>query len=169
MSPLAGSSAGQEVLIFRPHRLRITATVIAFALCAVTAVGWLALPLSLRQTFTPFQRITLLAVLATMLTVVAAMAACSVRADAQGLTLRNGFRVHHIAWDRVHQILLRRGDPWAMVLIKPADGSPFEVDLDAEKRPAMGIQASDGERAKQAVADLIRRHQQYQGSSDSGA
>ena len=53
----------------------------------------------------------------------------------------------------MHKFLLRPGDPWAIVLIKP-DDRPFEVDLDAEKRQLMGIQAGDGPAATEAVATL---------------
>ena len=56
----------------------------------------------------------------------------------------------------MHKIILRKGDPWALALLRPADGSPFEVDLDAERLMLMGIQAHDGDRARQAVAELRR-------------
>ena len=63
-----------------------------------------------------------------------------------------------MAWDRVHKIMLRSGDPWALVLIKPETGE-FEVDLDAEKRMLMGIQANDHAYAAAAVKELRRRQQ----------
>ena len=75
---------------------------------------------------------------------IVAAAASYVRADAEGLRFRNGLRSHQVPWARVHKIMLRRGDPWAMLLMTPADGRAFSVDLDAEKRQLMGIQAGDG-------------------------
>ena len=141
---------------YRPHRLRITGLLITVALVAATVIGWLALPVSLRSQFTWSQRLTLLVVLGFLLGVVWALASSYVRADQDGLRIRNGIRTHHVGWDRVHKILLRPGDPWALLLIRPTD-RPFEIDLDAEKRHLMGIQASDRRFAADAVDDLRRR------------
>jgi hypothetical protein len=48
------------------------------------------------------------------------------------------------------------------VLITPADGQPFEADIDAEKRQLMGIQAVDGRLATAAVNELRVRHRRFQ-------
>ena len=90
-----------------------------------------------------------------------ALASSYVRADANGLRIRNGLRVHAVPWGRVHKIILRSGDPWALLLITPADGRPFEADIDAEKRQLMGIQAVDGPFAKAAVNELRVRHRRF--------
>ncbi len=74
-----------------------------------------------------------------------------------GLTVRNGFRRHVVPWSRVHKIIMRPADPWALLLLKPIDGRPFEVDLDADKRMLMGIQAGDGASAEEAVTELTAR------------
>jgi hypothetical protein len=89
------------------------------------------------------------------------VAASSVRADETGLQIRNGLRTHQVPWARVHKIIFRSGDPWAQLLLTPADGGQFAVDLDAEKHQLMGIQAVDGARAHQAVEELRRRHRQF--------
>ena len=130
----------------------------AFALVALTAVFWLALPVTVRVLFSVSQRLTLLAVLALLVGVIVALVTSSVRADADGLRIRNGLRTYTVPWDRVHKVIFRSGDPWAQLLLTPADGSAFEVDLDAEKRQLMGIQAVDGPRAHAAVTELRRRH-----------
>ena len=152
-------AGGDDVLLFRPKRLRVLAVVMSVALCGLIAFGWFALPIHLRQQFTPSQLLTLLGVLAVLELVMIAIAASYVRADATGLQFRNGLRTYAVGWNRVHKIMLRPGDPWGLVLLIPADGSTFEVDLDAEKRQLMGIQANDGEAARQAIAALGRRHQ----------
>ena len=72
-----------------------------------------------------------------------------------GLRIRNGLARHHVEWSQVHKFLLRPGDPWAIVLIKP-DDRPFEVDLDAEKRQLMGIQAGDGAGSRRGDRDVDR-------------
>jgi hypothetical protein len=146
-----------DPVTFRPRLLRIMVIVAAVGLLALTAVGWFALPVPIRVLFTLSQRLTLLAVLALLIFVIAAAASSYVRADAAGLKLRNGLRTYEVPWARVHKIVLRRGDPWALLLLKPADGSQFRVDLDAERRILMGIQASDGAAAESAVEELRRR------------
>ena len=148
-----------------PRRSRILALATTSALCLLTIVGWFALPPDIRELFTVFQVLTLLGVLAVLVGVILGVAASSVRADETGLQIRNGLRTYHVPWSRVHKIILRRGDPWAQLLLRPADGSEFRVDLDAEKRPLMGIQAVDGDRARQAVEELRRRHRQFLASS----
>ena len=91
-----------------------------------------------------------------------ALASSYVRADATGLRIRNGLRVYAVPWARVHKIILRPGDPWALVLLTPADGRPFEADFDAEKRQLMGIQAVDRRLATAAVNELRVRHRRFQ-------
>jgi hypothetical protein len=159
MSPSA-PEARSAVVTYRPRRLRLAAASFSASLSAASAFGWVLLPQSLRDTFSLSQRVTLLLILAGLIGAMVALASSSVRVDADGMRVRNGLRTHLVGWDQVHKILLRRGDPWAIALIKPED-RPFEVDLDAEKRQLMGIQASDSERSAAAVADLRRRHQEY--------
>jgi hypothetical protein len=149
------------VFVAWPRRVRIFALVATAALCSLAVVWWFALPPSVRELFTVFQLLTLLGVLALLVGVIVGVAASSVRADESGLQIRNGLHTYQIPWSRVHKIILRTGDPWAQVLLRPADGSEFRVDLDAEKRPLMGIQAVDGDRARQAVEELRRRHRQF--------
>lgn len=148
-----------DVLVFRPRRLRVLAILMSVALCGLIAIGWFALPLHLREAFTFSQRLTLLALLGVLELVMIAIAASYVRADTVGLQFRNGLRTHAVTWDRVHKIVLRPGDPWGLLLLKPSDGRPFEVDLDAEKRQLMGIQGNDGESSRQAIEALRLRHQ----------
>jgi hypothetical protein len=152
------AASTDDVLVFRPRRLRILAIGMSIGLCALVAGGWLALPLNLREAFTLSQRLTLLGLLGLLVFVMVAIASSYVRADANGLRLRNGLRTYSVSWARVHKIILRPGDPWGILLLKPDDGSPFQVDLDAEKRQLMGIQANDKEAARQAIEMLRRRH-----------
>ena len=149
------------VFVAWPRRLRIFGLAIAAVLFASATAGWFALPAELRVLFTLSQRLTLLALLALLVGVIVAVATSSVRADETGLQIRNGLRTHQVPWGRVHKIIFRKGDPWAQLLITPADGSRFEVDIDADKRQLMGIQAVDGDRAQQAVEELKRRHRQF--------
>jgi hypothetical protein len=146
-------------VVFRPRRLRVVGVVVAVALVALTFYGWFALPREIRVLFTFSQLLTLLGFLGVLVLVVLGVAASSVRADADGLRVRNGLRVHQVPWSRVHQVVMRPGDAWAFALLKP-DGStdsPYTADLDTQKRFLVGIQAGDGAYAKEAVVELRRR------------
>jgi hypothetical protein len=159
--PAAPDAVAPATLVIRPRRLRRIAVLLAVVLAALTAFGWFALPVDVRVLFTLSQRLTLLGVLAFLVLVMVALAMSVVRADAEGLWFRNGLRTHRVPWDRVHQIILRRGDPWAFVLLTPADGTPFTVDLDAEKRQLMAVQYGDGAAAQIGVEELRRRQRYY--------
>ena len=158
---MADHGLDQSVYVARPHRVRVIAIIATFALCLMTAIGWFLLPAEVRALFTLSQRLTLLGVLALLIVGMVALASSYVRADANGLRIRNGLRVHAVPWDRVQKIILRPGDPWALLLITPADGRPFQADLDAEKRQLMGIQTVDGLLAKAAVNELRGRHRRF--------
>jgi hypothetical protein len=158
---VADHSLDQSVYVARPHRVRVIAIIATLTLCLLTAIGWFLLPAEVRALFTLSQRLTLLGVLALLVVGMGALASSYVRADGNGLRIRNGLRVHAVPWGRVHKIILRSGDPWALLLITPEDGRPFEADLDAEKRQLMGIQAVDGLLAKAAVNELRGRHRRF--------
>jgi hypothetical protein len=145
--------------MFKPRRLRVVGVVVALALVALTFYGWFALPREIRVLFTVSQLLTLLGFLAVLVLVVLGVAASSVRADADGLRVRNGLRVHHVSWPQVHRVVLRPGDAWAFALLKPADApdETYKADLDTQKRYLVGIQAGDGAYAQEAVAELRRR------------
>jgi len=142
------------------------AVTFSLSLSTATALGWSLLPPELQAAFSVSQLVTLLLILVGMIFGLGVLAASSVRVDADGLRVRNGLRTYDLPWDDVHKILLRQGDPWALALITP-DDRPFEVDLDAEKRQLMGIQATDGAAAEAAVAELRRRHRAYRSATRS--
>ena len=158
--PAAPDAVAPSTLVIRPRRLRVVAVSFAVALVLLTLYGWFALPAEIQVLFTLSQRLTLLGVLALLVGVMVALALSVVRADADGLWFRNGLRTHSVPWDRVHQVILRRGDPWAFVLLTPADGSPSTADLDTEKRQLMALQYGDGAAAQVGVEEL-RRRQRY--------
>ena len=142
---MADHGLDQSVYVARPHRVRVIVLIATIALCLLTAIGWFLLPAEVRVLFTLSQILTLLGVIALLIVGMVALASSYVRADANGLRIRNGVRVYAVPWDRIHKIILRPGDPWALLLITPEDGRPFEADIDAEKRQLMGIQTVDGD------------------------
>jgi hypothetical protein len=159
--PVADQDLDHDIYVARPRRVRMIAIIASVALCILAAIGWLLLPAEIRALFPLTHRLALLGILAFVIAVMAILAGSYVRADATGLRIRNGVRVHAVPWGRVHKIILRPGDPWALVLITPGDGRPFEADLDAEKRQLMGIQTVDGPLAKTAVNELRARHRRF--------
>jgi len=145
-----------DAVTYRPRLLRVVATVASASLLLLSFAGWFALPQSLRAQFLPSEIVTLLLILGFIVGFMWALAASYVRVDAQGVTFRNGLRTHVIAWEDVHKVLLRPGDPWVLLLVRPDDG-PIERDFDAEKYQLLGIQAGDGAAARAAVEDLRHR------------
>ena len=158
---MADQDLDHNVYVARPRRVRIIAIVSSLALCILAAIGWLLLPAEVRALFPLSHRLGLLGILAFPIAVMAVLASSYVRADGSGLRIRNALRVYAMPWERVHKIILRPGDPWAQLLLKPADGRPFEADLDAEKRQLMGIQTVDGPLAVAAVNELRVRHRRF--------
>jgi len=148
-----------DPVVFVPRRLRVVGIAVAVALVALTFYGWFALPADIRVLFSFSQLLTLLGCLGVLVLVVLGVAASSVRADADGLRVRNGLRVHHVPWPRVHQIVMRPGDAWAFALVRPEEDldEPFTADMDTQRRFLVGVQAGDGAYAKQAVGELRRR------------
>jgi hypothetical protein len=147
--------------VARPRRVRMIAIIASIALCVIAAIGWLVLPAEIRTQFPLTHRLALLVILAFPIAVMAILASSYVRADESGLQIRNALRTHLVPWERVHKIILRPGDPWAQLLLKPVDDRPFEADLDADKRQLMGIQAVDGALATSAVNELRVRHRRF--------
>ena len=158
---MADQDLDHNVYVARPRRVRMIAIVSSLALCILAAIGWLLLPAEVRALFPLSHRLGLLGILAFPIVVMAVLASSYVRADGSGLRIRNALRVYAMPWERVHKIILRPGDPWAQLLLKPADGRPFEADLDAEKRQLMGIQTVDGPLAAAAVKELRVRHRRF--------
>ena len=158
---MADQDLDHSFYVARPRRVRIIAIVSSLALCILAAIGWLLLPAEVRALFPLSHRLGLLGILAFPIAVMAVLASSYVRADGSGLRIRNALRVYAMPWERVHKIILRPGDPWAQLLLKPADGRPFEADLDADKRQLMGIQTVDGPLAVAAVNELRVRHRRF--------
>jgi hypothetical protein len=128
---------------FRPYGVRIAAAVLGVLLVAVVVGIWLAFPQNVRDQFTTFQRLTVLAFGVAAGAAIYALARSRVDVRDDGLLAVNGYRAHLYAWDEVAGVTLRAGGPWA--ILELADGSTAS---------AMGIQGSDGSRAVAQVKQL---------------
>lgn len=134
---------------WRPRGVIITAVFFTALFVGGTVLGWFALPPEIRARFTIAQILTLLGILAVMEIVMWLLAGSVVRADANGLTIRNGWMRRRVGWGELQQVRLRPGDPWALALLreKGPDGEPRKVVL-------FGLQGSEGEASRTAVKDM---------------
>lgn len=130
---------------WRPFGARIMGTVLGAMLLVLTIAVWILFGEDVRSRFTFLQRATLVLFGLMAFSVWYALMRSRVTASADGVTIVNGYRTRHYAWSQVVAVNLRRGAPWAGLDL--ADGTSIS---------AVGIQGSDGARARNAVRDLRR-------------
>ena len=128
---------------FRPFGVRMAGWLFGGALLVVGLGVWLAFPPEVRDTFTALQRATIVAMFLGAVVIGHALGRCRVDADEQGLRVVNGYRTRDLSWPQVVAVSLRPGSPWATLDL--ADGTSLS---------AMGIQGSDGQRARRQVRQL---------------
>jgi hypothetical protein len=138
--------AGSDLPVrFRPLGVRIAASVLGLMLLLLSTVIWLQFPANVRASFTVGQRVTLVIFAGMFAAAGYALGRSRVDADELGLTVVNGFRRHRYDWNEVVAVTMRSGNPWAV------------LDLsDGTAAVALGIQASDGARARRQVLELRR-------------
>lgn len=128
---------------WRPLGVRVAGLLFGGMLLVVCAVAWFSFDAGIRARFTPFQRGTLLVVGLLFFGAGYGLARSRVVAEADRLVVVNGFRRREYTWPEVVAVHLPVGAPWAV------------LDLgDGTSAPAMGIQGSDGARARRAVTEL---------------
>lgn len=130
---------------WRPYGARLVGTALGAMLLALVLTVWIALGAETRAKFTGFQKGTLVFLGLIALAVWFALMRSRVSADERGVTVVNGYRRRDFDWSQLVAVNLRRGAPWAGIDL--SDGTSIS---------ALGIQGSDGQRAKQAVVDLRR-------------
>jgi Na+/melibiose symporter-like transporter len=128
---------------YRPLGVRIVIAVLGSLLTLVVVVMWFAFPPEIRAQFTVFQVCTVIVLGLMFYACGYALARSRVLAHPDGLTVVNGYRVRHFEWNQVVAVSLRPGSPWAILDL--SDGTSVS---------AMGIQASDGDRARAHVREL---------------
>lgn len=132
------------LLVLRPRRALLTASILSGVLALASVLGWVAMPAETRALFTPPQLLTLAFFVLVMIGFMMTVGLSVVRANEAGLTFRNGLRTHRLEWAQVSGFRFTENDPWAYVLL---DGDP-------DQRPLLGIQRTDHERAEAALAAL---------------
>jgi hypothetical protein len=128
---------------FRPFGVRVAAWVFGVLLVVTCVVMWFAFPPHIRAQFTVSQVLTIAALGLLFYSGGYALARSRVVARQEGLTVVNGYRTRRFDWNEVLAVTLRAGSPWAVLDL--SDGTSV---------PAMGIQGSDGDRAKRQVREL---------------
>ena len=128
---------------WRPLGPRLAGAVLGAGLLVVLGVTWAELEDRTKDAITLWQRLTVAALLLLGYGCLFALTRSRVEARAEGLVVVNGYRTRRLAWPQVLAVHLPPGAPWATLDL--ADGSAV---------PAMGIQGSDGDRARAAVRDL---------------
>ena len=117
--------------------------VLGTGLLVVLAVTWVRLDDQTKDAITPWQRVTMVLLLLLGYGCLHALVRSRVDAHRDGLVVVNGYRTRRLAWPQVVAVHLPPGAPWATLDL--GDGSAI---------PAMGIQGSDGDRARAAVREL---------------
>lgn len=124
---------------WRPRKARI----IPYVLAVVVVAGMVALAVAMPSTWQLGDRIGLVVIGLIVAGILHMLARSRITADDRGVTVVNGLRTHEYEWAEVLGVSMPEGAPWPTLDL--ADGSTL---------PAMGIQASDGDRAHLAVAEL---------------
>jgi hypothetical protein len=112
-------------------------------LAALVVAVWIALGADIRSQFTPFQRGTLVFLALLLGLAYNSLVRSRVTATEAGLTVVNGYRKRVYEWSQVIGVSLRRGAPWGTLDL--SDGTTIAL---------IGIQGSDGERARRAVREI---------------
>jgi hypothetical protein len=140
--------AASEVTLphtWRPLGVRIAGILFGSMLLVVCAFAWLGFDDETRAKFTPFQRGTIVFFALLALALGHALVRSRVVAEVERLVVVNGYRRREFEWPEVLAVHLPPGAPWATLDL--ADGT---------STAAMGIQGSDGDRARTAVRELRR-------------
>ncbi|HZE31303.1 MAG TPA: PH domain-containing protein [Actinoallomurus sp.] len=124
---------------WRPGRARI----IPYVLAVVVVAGMVVIAVGMPSNWALGDRIGLVVIGLIVAGILHMLARSRVIADDRGVTLVNALRTHEYEWAEILGVTMAEGAPWPTLDL--ADGSTA---------PAMGIQASDGDRAHRAVAEL---------------
>ena len=141
--PISAGGLPELPRTWRPLGPRIVGVAVTCALVAVVGVGWFSFDDETRAKFTPFQIGTLVFFGLLYLSLMFALIRSRAVAYADRLVVVNGYRRHEYEWPFIVAARLPPGAPW--VTLDLADGETASV---------LGIQGSDGARARTALREL---------------
>ncbi len=128
---------------WRPLGVRLAVWILGTMLLALFVAVWIAIGAEVRAQFTIFQRGTLVFLLLLLFGTWSALSRSRVTATEQTLNVVNGYRTRRYEWSQVISVSLRRGAPWGTLDL--SDGTTVSM---------IGVQGSDGERARRAVREI---------------
>ena len=128
---------------WRPLGVRIAVWTLGLMLLALLTAVWIGIGDETRDEFTTFQRGTLVFLAILMGAAWNGLARSKVTATDTSLTVVNGYRKRVYEWSQVISVSLRRGAPWGTLDL--SDGTTVSL---------IGVQGSDGERARRAVREI---------------
>ncbi len=128
---------------WRPLGPRVVGITITLVLAAICVATWLTFDEETRGRFTAFQRGTLIFFGLLFLVLMYALIRSRAVAYPDRLVVVNGYRRREFEWPEIVAARLPPGAPW--VTLDLADGETAAV---------MGIQGSDGDRARVALREL---------------
>jgi hypothetical protein len=128
---------------WRPLGVRLAVVFFGGLLAVVCVAGWVAVGADVRAKVTVYQQATVVLFAAMAVAIAWGLYRCRVTATSSGLDVVNGYRTHHYEWPEVLAVHMPPGAPFPTLDL--ADGT---------SRPTLGIQSSDGDRARQAVREL---------------
>ena len=128
---------------WRPLGVRIAVWTLGLMLFALLAAVWVGMGAETRAEFTTFQRGTLVFIALLLGAAWNGLARSRVTAREGSLTVVNGYRTRVYEWSQVISVSLRRGAPWGTLDL--SDGTTVSL---------IGVQGSDGERARRAIREL---------------
>lgn len=129
---------------YRPGGTRIVAYGVTVVILVVaTAIG-MALPENI--VFTGMQVGTLVIIYLAVVVGMHGIGRSFVRTSDAGLTIRNGYSDHTIAWSDIRGISMPAGAPW-----------PTLIHGDDERTMLFALQRTDGSRTVKAVDELVKR------------
>jgi len=132
-----------RLFTFHPRIVALMAGLMGMSLIAVFGVVWFRLPADARETFSWFQRITLLAFFGAVLWILYRMTTLRVTAYADRLWIRNVFKSYTLAWGEISALRFRPGDAWLQLF-----------DADGNRIGILAVQAAEGSRASRAARQL---------------
>ncbi|MEU8360936.1 PH domain-containing protein [Nonomuraea sp. NPDC048882] len=124
---------------WRPRRGRL----VAYGFAVVIVLGAVVMAVLIAPPFQLPDRVAIVAFGCAVAYVLHLLGRVRVEADEKGLTIVNAVRTHRYTWPEALEVTMVVGDPWP------------KIDFsDGHTVGAMGIQGSEKERARQALAEL---------------
>lgn len=140
----------------------VTAVVLSMILLAGALYFWWVLGPGVRAKVSTLQLATLVLFLIVMIAMMLGIGYSHIWATDQQVVIRNGPFIRHYSVSEIVGLRLRKGDPWAYLLVKDESS-----ETGYRRRPTLAIQSLEGEGAHKKVREL-RRWLKANGATSDG-